>query len=418
MTGAEGSAGRRVLYVTNGYPFPLTSGYLRHYFLIGELAGAGYRVILLSIVGADHRPEHAAAMAAITERTEVFRSLDRAPGTRRRIMRKVGRMLRGRGGDLAAVQLAARVAEIVRTEPIDAVVFSGKRTDRVLVELGDLPVVVDMCDATSVRLVREASIATPARRVVLALQGRQVRQTERRMLDRGDRLLFASTRDEEALLPRRGDPRCAVVPNGIDLDQWSRSRRSLGRDTIVFTGAMSYGPNVDAAVRLARSILPIVRQSSPAAQLTIVGRDPTSQVVALGSLPGVTVTGFVDDVRPYLEAASVFAAPLRFGAGIQNKVLEAMSMEVPVVASGVAADGLRTADGATPPIVVAETDEAVAAAVVVALGRAAADPTPDQAARDYVAHHFSWQRSGQQLAALIEAAIADRTEGRAPRGQP
>jgi glycosyltransferase involved in cell wall biosynthesis len=318
VTDATSSARRRILYVTNGYPFPLTSGYLRHYFLIGELARAGYRVVLLSIVGADHRPEHAAAMAAITERTEVFRSLDRASGTRRRFTRKVGRMLRGRGGDPAAVRLAARVAEIMRTEPIDAVVFSGKRTDRVLAELGDLPVVVDMCDATSVRLAREAAIATPARRVVLALQGRQVRQTERRMLDRGDRLLFASTRDEEALLARRGDPRCAVVPNGIDLDRWSRTGRSLGRDTIVFTGAMSYGPNVDAAVRLARSILPIVRRSSPAAQLTIVGRDPTAQVVALGALPGVTVTGFVDDVRPYLEAASVFVAPLRFGAGIQN----------------------------------------------------------------------------------------------------
>jgi glycosyltransferase involved in cell wall biosynthesis len=93
-----------------------------------------------------------------------------------------------------------------------------------------------------------------------------------------------------------------------------------------------------------------------------------------------------------------------------------MSMEVPVVASAVAADGLRTADGATPPVLVAESDDAVAAAVVAALGRAAADPTPDRAARDYVARHFSWQRSGQQLAALIEAAIAERTDGRVTRG--
>ena len=99
---------------------------------------------------------------------------------------------------------------------------------------------------------------------------------------------------------------------------------------------------------------------------------------------------------------------LRFGAGIQNKVLEAMSMAVPVVATGVAADGLRTADGDRPPVAVVDDDAAFAAAIVAALRRAAEDPTPDRVAREYVTRHFSWERSGRQLAELIEGAIADR----------
>lgn len=399
---------RRILYVTNGFPYPLTSGFLRHYFLIAELARAGHRVILLSIAGADHIPEHAAAMASTTERVEVFRSLDRAAGRRARLIRRLGRVLPIGGGDRAGARLAARVAEIVRAEPIDAVVFSGKRTGLALRELRDLPVVVDMCDAVLLRIAREAAVASVARRVVLAIQAQEVGRTERRMLERGDRLLFASARDREALLPEADDPRAAIVPNGVDVEFWHRRAATLGTGTVVFTGAMNYRPNVDASIRLARSILPTVQATMPDARLVIVGRDPTPDVLDLQRLPGVSVTGFVDDVRPYLEEAAVFAAPLRFGAGIQNKLLEAMAMEVPAVASPVAADGLRTADGAQPPIVIADDDRTFSTALVDSLRRAAVDPDPDAAARDYVTDHFSWRSSGDQLLRLIDDAIDER----------
>jgi glycosyltransferase involved in cell wall biosynthesis len=238
------------------------------------------------------------------------------------------------------------------------------------------------------------------------------------MLDRADRLLFASARDLEDLLPEGGPRadassserpgRAAVVPNGVDTTFWSRTTRTLGTDGIVFTGAMSYAPNVDTAVHLARVILPLVRREIPTARLTIVGRDPTPAVLATAELPGVTVTGYVDDVRPYLEGAAVFAAPLRFGSGIQNKLLEAMSMEVPAVVSTLAADGLRTVDGALPPIVIADGDDATADAIVATLRRVAADPRPDEAARAYVTGHFDWARSGATIADVLSAASAER----------
>ena len=222
------------------------------------------------------------------------------------------------------------------------------------------------------------------------------------MIDRADHLLFASVRDQEALMPGPADPRASVVPNGVEIDVWDRKTPRLGTDTIVLTGAMSYGPNVDAAIVLARTILPAVRESRPDARLLIVGRDPTAAVQALAELPGVTVTGFVDDVRPYLEDASVFAAPLRFGAGIQNKLLEAMAMQVPSVVSGLAADGLRNATGEMPPVVVEDDPVAFTAALVDALDRAASDGTPDEVARTYVARNFDWRRSGGDLATILE----------------
>jgi glycosyltransferase involved in cell wall biosynthesis len=289
---------------------------------------------------------------------------------------------------------------------VDAVVFSGKRTDAALPSLGDLPVVVDMCDATSLRLERELAVTSGTRRLALIIQRRQVRRTEARMLRRADRSIFASERDREALLPGQSET-SAIVPNGVDLDYWQRDGHPLGRDELVFTGAMGYGPNVDAAVRLARHILPLVHAERPSAHLSIVGRDPVPEVIALGSLPNVTVTGSVPDVRPYLAGASVFVAPLRFGAGIQNKLLEAMAMEVPSVVSPLAADGLRTADG-SPPVVVAGDDVASAREVVRALRAADEEPVPDAAARAYVERSFSWPRSGRDLAGLIEAARDQR----------
>ena len=184
--------GKRILYVTNGFPYPLTSGYLRHYYLIGELARAGFRVVLLSIVGVDHRPEDAAAMTDRTERIETFPSFDRTTSRRQTLARRAGRVLPLAGGDPAARRLARRIEELVRTESFDAVVFSGRRTEPALHQLDELPVVVDMCDATSLRLEREMAVAPAGRRAALMVEARQIRRTERRMIDRADHLLAAT----------------------------------------------------------------------------------------------------------------------------------------------------------------------------------------------------------------------------------
>jgi glycosyltransferase involved in cell wall biosynthesis len=121
------------------------------------------------------------------------------------------------------------------------------------------------------------------------------------------------------------------------------------------------------------------------------------------------VTGRVDDVRPYLERASVFAAPLRFGAGIQNKVLEAMAMEVPVVASTLAADGLRLDEGSSPPIEIADDPATVAAGIVRHLRAAEAGAAPAGDERRFVSSYFSWEASGAVLeTVLLETAGSAR----------
>jgi polysaccharide biosynthesis protein PslH len=410
---AERPDGPRVLYLVNGFPWPLTSGYLRHYHAIRELSRRGHRISLMAIVSADFKPEDRSALEPFTERIVTVDSHRRSRSLRRRAARRLGAMSIG---ESAARRLRDEVAELVREEPHDVVLFSGKRTYPALEAAAGLPVVADVCDATSSRVWGNLRYASIARVPLLLAEYIEVRRIERGLVRRAAHLLFASVRDRDALIGADDRDRATVLPNGVDVDFWRRPEGAgLGRNEIVFTGAMDYPPNSDAALFLAREILPLVRAEIPDVHLSIVGRDPIAKLVEAGREPGVTVTGLVPDVRPYLTAASVFAVPLRFGAGIQNKVLEALAMDVPTVSSPNGAGGLVTTEGIRPPLTVASVkDPAVFAARLVERLRAAeADPTPLPEGRAFVARHFTWARSGELLDGVLRDA-ASRQADRSP----
>lgn len=386
----------RLLYLTNGFPYPLTSGYLRHYFLLRELS-ARHDVTLLSLAGPGYRPEHAEAVRPFARRIEVFPAV-----VGRSRARRAWRRLRS----LVAVEPPVRamrsaVADLARETRFDAV-FCGKRTLAAIEPVADVPLIADLCDATAARIAGSLRRAGPARLPFLLLELAHTRRIEREMMRRAAHSVFISVRDREATAGSAA-ARSSILPNGVDLDFWRRTASKRNSDMIIFTGAMHYRPNADAALHLIESIFPRVQQAIPKAKLFIVGRDPSLALRAAGRRLGVEVTGFVDDVRPFLEAATVFAAPLRIGSGMQNKVLEAMAMEVPVVASPLAADGLRTPQGEVPPIEVARGAEAFADALTRALIDAQQDPSPDGEGRRYVERHFDWGRSG----ALLDRIITD-----------
>jgi polysaccharide biosynthesis protein PslH len=395
----------RILYITNGFPYPLTSGYLRHYFFIKELSRS-HRITLLSIVNASFAPEHAAAMAPFTERIETFMARARRGSRLRKTLDRLGSWMRG---EHAVMQMRTAIIELLARERFDAVVFSGKPTYRAIAGLDLPPVVADLCDAASLRFRGELRYASPWKRPLLWMEDRQVRRSERGILSQADYAVFASARDRAALV---GDAAAAglVVPNGVDLAYWRRTSRTLGSDTLVLTGAMNYPPNTDAALLLAHDILPAVRRRVPGARALIVGHSPTPALLRAGRQPGVAVTGFVDDVRPFLEEATVFVAPLRFGAGIQNKLLEALAMEIPTIASPLAAAGLRTADGEAPPVRTADEVGQYVDEIVDQFEASRLDPAPHAAGRDYVRRHFSWAASAARLSAILDDVVRGRGE--------
>lgn len=187
---------------------------------------------------------------------------------------------------------------------------------------------------------------------------------------------------------------------------------SSGQPTVVFSGKMSYHANVTAALYLVEEIMPHVWARNPAVKVQIVGKDPPSQIRALatagsaaasGDLRQVEVTGTVPEMRPYLQRATVAAAPLLYGAGIQNKILEAMACGTPVVTTGLAANGIAARAG--NEFLVADEAPAFAAAIVELLTDPAQRAAIGAAGRAYVQQHHSWDAIVGQLETIYQSKV-------------
>lgn len=179
------------------------------------------------------------------------------------------------------------------------------------------------------------------------------RREEQRLLNSADAHIAVTERDREQLLAAsESDPRVFVVENGVDVAHFSNSTLAAAslaaaplRNRIVFVGTMDYHANIDAVVPFARYVWPQLRRRQPDVRFTIIGRNPAPEVRELASLPGVEVTGTVEDVSQYYREAVAAVVPLRIGAGSRLKILEAMAAGVPVVSTPVGAEGLEVTDG-------------------------------------------------------------------------
>ncbi len=183
--------------------------------------------------------------------------------------------------------------------------------------------------------------------------------------------------------------RATVLRNGVDLQYFAPRPSARERDHLVFTGVMNYFPNSDGCIWFVNEILPLVRRDHPRARFTIVGSHPTPDVLALANVEGVTVTGFVPDTRDFLARGAISVAPLRIARGIQNKVLEAMAMGLPVVGTTCATQGV---DGVPERDYLVRDD---AAGFAQAVSTLLADPGAANAfgtrARTFVEEHYDWE---------------------------
>lgn len=229
-------------------------------------------------------------------------------------------------------------------------------------------------------------------------------QFEARLLSSFGHTLTSSEMDRQALqalaLDERAGP-ISVIPNGVDLDYFKPDyHRPRDNATILFSGKMSYHANVTMALHLVEQIMPRVWAQRPDVQVTIVGKDPTREVQALAQNPAVHVTGTVPTVPPYLQTATLAVVPMVYGAGIQNKVLEAMACGTPVVTTSLAAAPLRATRD--QDLLVADSAAAFAEAILALLADRTKRETLGAAGRSYVEEHHNWITIAGQLERIYE----------------
>ncbi|MEO5493685.1 MAG: TIGR03087 family PEP-CTERM/XrtA system glycosyltransferase [Sphingomonas sp.] len=392
-----------LLFLAHRSPFPPDRGdKIRAYNVLKYLAERK-RVHLLAFAD-DRRDMDDGGLASLTaSRRVLWRGKSRVVAT-------LEALTQGRPASLTAFDdkaMRAAVAEVLARETIATIyVFSGQMAQYVP-DYSNARVIMDFCDMDSLKFADYAKGAHGPMRWLMAREAATLQAFEQVTANRVDASLFVSAAEAQLFRVKTGATNVQVIENGIDTDFFDPDAAFDVVDEtgplIVFTGQMDYRPNVEAVTWFAQNILPAIGAAHPAARFAIVGRDPTDAVRALAS-EAVIVTGEVADVRGWLAAAACVVAPLKLARGIQNKVLEAMAMARPVVASGPAADGI---DHGGTILSGAEADD-IARAVIELLGDNIRANALGRAARERAKERYGWSARLAPLDALIGCAPAAR----------
>ncbi len=283
--------------------------------------------------------------------------------------------------------------------------------------------VVDFVDVDSDKWRQYAATMAQPMRWLYQREAKRLLCFENRVAKAFDASVFVSAREASLfrdLAPRAAD-KVHHANNGVDFDYFDptltlENPYPEGTQNLVFTGAMDYWPNVDAVVWFVEAILPRIRARHAAARFTIVGANPAKEVQALAQHAGVSVTGRVEDVRPYVRHADVTVAPMRIARGVQNKVLEAMALAKPTVATPAGLEGIEAVDG--EDLLVAEDAQAFAAAVADLLDEPAKASEMGQAGRARIEKDFHWTRHMGRISRLLHGEAPVPSVDHQHKGEP
>lgn len=297
------------------------------------------------------------------------------------------------------------VKEFVRKVQPDVIYSQMVRTMPWISRL-PYPKVMDYQDALSMNTERRMDQTRGLWHYILHFEFKMLRSTEYNAFKIFDALTIISEPDSDAI-PRPKNGEIHIIPNGVDFDFFDRTKipspaGAAPKWDIVFCGNMGYEPNVHAAQYLVKEVMPLVWKEVPGTTVLLAGANPKHGVSNLAS-DKVSVSGYVADIRECYAASSIFVAPMLTGSGLQNKLLEAMAMQLPCVTTSIANDSLGARDGSE--VLIGDNAEAFAAHIVSLLRDADKRASLAQSGRQYALDHFSWETSCQQLEAVLKSVV-------------
>jgi glycosyltransferase involved in cell wall biosynthesis len=410
----------RILFVTPYVPSPVR---IRPYAFIRDLARRGHEITLVCLV---QPPTERRYVADVSRYCRAIYPVGLKRGEAlREALRSLPGPLPLSVAYCRSTAMRVQVRELLKSGNFDLLHTEFVRATTSTSDLTGLPKVYDAVD--SVALASERALQAPGvplrRRLVAWLEWVKMRDYERAVLDDYDNVLVSSPVDAAVLEGREariggapsaeqtasegsGRPPIRVVPNGVDGDEFAFSDGEREPATLVFLGRMSYYVNVASLLWFYQEVFPLIRRRYPQVYLKIVGRDPVRRIADLASDPSVEVTGTVSDVRPHLGSATVSIAPMVTGSGIQNKLLEAMAVGAPSVATPIACQALEVEPDRE--LLIAKEADDFAAAVVRLLQDADLRRRVAHAARGYVERRHDWWVIGRRLERIYEELVAGR----------
>jgi sugar transferase (PEP-CTERM/EpsH1 system associated) len=396
-----------LLLLVHRIPYPPNKGdKIRSYHLLKHLARR-YRVHLATFVDDPDDWQHVPLVQSLCASSHFARL---QPTLAR--VRSLGALLANRSLSLDYYRDAGLRAWVEAT-------MAAQKIDRILVFSSTMAQyadawpharrVVDFVDIDSDKWRQYAEKKSWPMNALYRHEARQLLRYERKVALESDAALFVS--QPEAALFRELAPESAArighFSNGVDTDYFSPAADypnpyPAGQKVIAFAGAMDYWPNIDAVQWFAEQVLPALRAADPAVAFYIVGARPSAAVQQLAAQPGVFVTGTVPDVRPFVAHAALSVAPLRIARGIQNKVLEAMSMAKTVIVTRQALEGIAAEPGRE--LLLADDAEQFIGACLRALTEP--EPSIGRAARIRVETDFGWDANLAQVDALLDRPLS------------
>ncbi len=302
-------------------------------------------------------------------------------------------------------KLGSRIQALIADGKIEAVVVFSSSMAQYVEGNANLVRIMNFCDVDSQKWSDLAARARGFKAWIFRREARLLLELERKIA--ASFTASCVVTENEAAIFRRFIPGAepVVVANGVDSGFFGATVRKPVAQELAFVGVMDYEPNVEAVVFFAREVWPNLRALFPAARFNIVGARPSREVQNLAAVPGITVTGFVEDVRSYLATAALIVIPLAVARGIQNKILEAMAAGVPVLTAPAAAAGFSP-EARARLFTAAREAEPFLEAIRLLLSDADALRLRGESAQAFVREHFSWESKTKVLENLIVNAVS------------
>jgi hypothetical protein len=402
----------KVLYLCHRFPYPPNrGGKIRPFNMIRHLAER-HEVTVCSLARSRAEAEQAQGIAPHCARFFVHVVNDTLQAAR--MVTRLPTPVPSSMGYFYSRAMAERVRTLLASERFDLVFVHCSSVAQYVAHHDATPRILDFGDMDSQKWLDYARFKPFPLSLGYRLEGTKLRAEEVRLARRFD-FCTATTRAEWETLQSydTGTP-SDWFPNGVDATYFAPDGTEYDPHTLAFVGRMDYYPNQECMFRFCREVLPALRERDPKLSLTIVGADPSPAVRRLGELPGVTVTGSVPDVRPYVRRAAAMVAPLNIARGTQNKILESLALGVPVVSSRVAAGGVDAVPG--EHFVVAQTPGEYLHAIASVLEQPKRRAQLAAAGRERVRSHHDWSASVRRMDDIIVRCLAQPARSKSLRG--